>query len=359
MYRAKLAEDYDGIGQYVLVALSGGTTGSAYKARIAAGDFGGDRTFPKGTPVYIRSYRGGVEVFLGNIPRGCIITWPETLEGTWGEVHGAPTDPDYPNWMTVGCNPGDAFYRKGNEAVLSSDGEAGIIDLTDQATIFNPDFSEPWPWYHTGGPVEEYSVGDTLFELLIKLKIEFPVASAFVRPQLDLYICGDDRLGDAGTVGDTFWVTLGSHRVPDSINNPTFFQLQAGFFSNAAMGYPALNSGPGSVAVEWDSGSTDYWDQDIWLRWQLERNEQGYVDNKATVWVDGQDEPAEPQAYRTQIDDTNWRGGRTLILGPYASFLNQSGFAFHPTIYRFYSIEDTQSKLCLLADDRELDDCNG
>lgn len=70
MYRGKLAEDYDGIGQYVMVSLSGASVGSGFKSRIAAGDFGGSRTFPAGTPVRIFSYRGQLETFLGNLP-GC------------------------------------------------------------------------------------------------------------------------------------------------------------------------------------------------------------------------------------------------------------------------------------------------
>ena len=73
MYRAKLAEAYDGIGQYVLVSLSGTSTGAAYKARVAAGDFGGSRAFPAGTPVVVHSYHGAMEVFLGNIPQLCIL----------------------------------------------------------------------------------------------------------------------------------------------------------------------------------------------------------------------------------------------------------------------------------------------
>lgn len=49
----------------------GGVT-SAINARIAAGDFGGGRTFPVGTPVVIVSNHGNLEVLgLGNIPGVC------------------------------------------------------------------------------------------------------------------------------------------------------------------------------------------------------------------------------------------------------------------------------------------------
>jgi hypothetical protein len=69
LYRGRLAEDYDGIGQYVLVALAASSVGSAYRARIAAGDFGGSRIFPLGTPVVIRSHHGQIEILsLGNLP---------------------------------------------------------------------------------------------------------------------------------------------------------------------------------------------------------------------------------------------------------------------------------------------------
>ena len=59
---AKLAEDYDGIGQYVLVSLSGSSTGAAYKARLGSGDFGTGQVIPKGTPVTVFSYHGLMEI---------------------------------------------------------------------------------------------------------------------------------------------------------------------------------------------------------------------------------------------------------------------------------------------------------
>jgi hypothetical protein len=65
--RGYLAEDYDGIGQYVLVTLTHAGTSGALRARIASGDFGGGRRFPAGLPVTLHSYRGQLEVLdLGN-----------------------------------------------------------------------------------------------------------------------------------------------------------------------------------------------------------------------------------------------------------------------------------------------------
>lgn len=62
VFRGRLAEEYDGIGQYVLVTLSGSSVSSAYKARVASGDFGTDVQFPRGTPVSVFSNHGQLEI---------------------------------------------------------------------------------------------------------------------------------------------------------------------------------------------------------------------------------------------------------------------------------------------------------
>lgn len=62
IFRGRLAEEYDGIGQYVSVALAGSSVGSAFKARLASGDFGTGQTIPKGTPVSVFSNRGQMEI---------------------------------------------------------------------------------------------------------------------------------------------------------------------------------------------------------------------------------------------------------------------------------------------------------
>lgn len=96
MFRGRLAEDYDGIGQFVMVVLSHGSVGSGFKARVASGDFGGGRTFPAGIPVHIHSYRGLLEVFLGNLPHVCDLFNRETLapDGGWGTGI-------YGDWLTI------------------------------------------------------------------------------------------------------------------------------------------------------------------------------------------------------------------------------------------------------------------
>jgi hypothetical protein len=60
--RGKLAEDYDGIGQHVMVSLAGASVGSALRARIAAGDFGTGQVIPAGTPVSMYIDRGQIEI---------------------------------------------------------------------------------------------------------------------------------------------------------------------------------------------------------------------------------------------------------------------------------------------------------
>jgi hypothetical protein len=62
IYRAHLAEDYDGIGQWVLVFLSNGSTSTAYKARVSSGDFATGQVIPEKTPVSVFVYHGQVEI---------------------------------------------------------------------------------------------------------------------------------------------------------------------------------------------------------------------------------------------------------------------------------------------------------
>lgn len=62
VHMGRLAEDYDGIGQYVLVSLSQSSTSAAYKAKIAAGDYGTGQSIPVGTRVSVISIRGQLEI---------------------------------------------------------------------------------------------------------------------------------------------------------------------------------------------------------------------------------------------------------------------------------------------------------
>jgi len=65
IYKAYLAEDYDGISQYVLTKLTHGGVSSALKLRVAAGDHSGHTPAPVGTPVKITSINGTTEVLIG------------------------------------------------------------------------------------------------------------------------------------------------------------------------------------------------------------------------------------------------------------------------------------------------------
>lgn len=78
IYHGRLAEEYDGISQYVLVSLSTSSVSVAAKARVAAGDFGTGQRFPVGTPVSLSVYRGKVEVLsLGTKAKESTATIPE------------------------------------------------------------------------------------------------------------------------------------------------------------------------------------------------------------------------------------------------------------------------------------------
>lgn len=50
LFRAHLAERYDGIGRFVLVSMSRGSISSAFKAYVKTGDFITGTEFPPGTP---------------------------------------------------------------------------------------------------------------------------------------------------------------------------------------------------------------------------------------------------------------------------------------------------------------------
>lgn len=62
VFRAFLAEDYDGIGQYVAITLTKGGTSAALRGRVGAGDFGTGQVIPEGTPVAVFSYKGKLEI---------------------------------------------------------------------------------------------------------------------------------------------------------------------------------------------------------------------------------------------------------------------------------------------------------
>lgn len=62
VFHAFLAEEYDGIGQYIKISLSRHSLSAGVRARISVGDFGTSQTMPVGTPVSVFVYRGLVEI---------------------------------------------------------------------------------------------------------------------------------------------------------------------------------------------------------------------------------------------------------------------------------------------------------
>lgn len=62
IHYAYLAEDYDGIGQYVKVGFARSSTSVGMTARVASGDYGTGQVIPAGTRVAIFSNRGRIEI---------------------------------------------------------------------------------------------------------------------------------------------------------------------------------------------------------------------------------------------------------------------------------------------------------
>ena len=137
IYHGKLAEPYDGVGQYVLVSLSLGSVSAAYKARIAAGDFGTGTTFPVGTPVSISVHRGRVEILsLGNkrgaamfavTPRSFVI---ET-DASWKVLRTTGGSPPA-GWNEVG------FDDSAWVAPVTNIGTAGLSMIRAGPDLFTP-----------------------------------------------------------------------------------------------------------------------------------------------------------------------------------------------------------------------------
>lgn len=169
MAKAYLAETYDGIGQVVDVSMSRGAITQAFKVRIAAGDFGGRRTFPVGTPVILTSIRGKLEVFLGNFPGGCDPLSRDSDEpyGGWGEgpfglwlspyemqqvdsipPAGSPLDP-------TGTGRSPYAWSADGEGLLQDSGDTGFDDASSsQGIYFEAGHSYPmevtFEYYATG-----------------------------------------------------------------------------------------------------------------------------------------------------------------------------------------------------------------
>lgn len=62
IFYAYLAEEYDGIGQMIRIALARSSTSVGLMCHVAAGDFNTGQTIPSGTKVSVISKRGRLEV---------------------------------------------------------------------------------------------------------------------------------------------------------------------------------------------------------------------------------------------------------------------------------------------------------
>lgn len=62
VFRGYLAEPYDGIGQYMMITLTRGSTSAALPVHIASGDFATAARIPAGAPVVVVSKQGRLEV---------------------------------------------------------------------------------------------------------------------------------------------------------------------------------------------------------------------------------------------------------------------------------------------------------
>lgn len=158
IYHGRLAQEYDGIGQYVLVSLSMASVSAAYKARVASGDFGTGQKFPVGTPVSLSVYRGKIEILslgsksrsslilippLGSVPASCALAESQmtpipTPNGDWEmgngtNWNGSPAadlgDPEGVggSWFfhDVGIGPGGHTY----------DGMTGLVFIAGQTYV--------------------------------------------------------------------------------------------------------------------------------------------------------------------------------------------------------------------------------
>lgn len=163
-----LAEPYDGIGQYVSVTLAKASTAAAYKARVAAGDFGGGRIFPAGTRVPVFSHRGQLEVLLGNHPQviGCIDTFTRTVTNSitnwgWGTSEIVPL----PFIMVE--TPGDflvdgskAIFRRSDDFTSFGQGEAYLPIYPTYPVTFEWDYRYGVPDADANGPYCEFFIGE-------------------------------------------------------------------------------------------------------------------------------------------------------------------------------------------------------
>lgn len=142
IYRAYLAEDYDGISQYVLTKLTHGGVSSAYKARVAAGDHSGHTPMPEGSPVVVTSVNGTLEVLLGqkghlieHVISGAFAWWHSGFANFPVPTRRTDTTPGNKLWMVVAQQGATFATPLGTPPLFAAtpnwlDGVPGTPDLT-------------------------------------------------------------------------------------------------------------------------------------------------------------------------------------------------------------------------------------
>jgi hypothetical protein len=152
VFRAYLAEEYDGIGQFVAVSLTRSGITSAFRAKISLGDVGNDVQYPVGTPVLVFSDHGLLEIlsFGGPDPvstrRACPLTHIVSVTG-WGT-----NPPNNPNNIIDGslstysdCTPAtpgdpvwliDLGYVQQVQSLRLLSTQYFLVDSTDSKVTF-------------------------------------------------------------------------------------------------------------------------------------------------------------------------------------------------------------------------------
>lgn len=312
LFKAYLAEDYDGIGQYVLTTMARTSTSAAVRARIAAGDFGGGRKFPAGTPVVVFSNRGQLEILgLGNQPALCT----EDFRGGFaGEL------PSLDGWRFENGLPGNDWYREGDSEYFSVVGGQLVIASGAYSPSTGVD-TDPWIWMFPKGDPTTYKFPA---EYLIRFKVEFTGVPDTQYPQIDFYLGDVEKVGTAGSLGDVFFATL-----EGPISAPNFRLGSFGMTDYST----SIESNPG----------TSIWNNWALLKWSVDP---AASLAKAKLWVDGTAEPD----WMSTINILNfsaWNGLRILIVGPYSVLIPgpPSGDAYDIK-YRIDYIKDLKKGIC-------------
>lgn len=242
----RLAEDYDGIGQYVLVSLADSSVSAAYKARVAAGDFGGGRRIPAGTKVPVTSVHGRLEVLLGNQPGFCDLDNLNRDIGYW-------RSDDFNRVVASGW--GTAEFEDRDYIGTSGSVTSGIASLTTTNTTARLNFEYDLRDPHLGAPA---------IEILVKMRVP---------------VNGDVAVGFTNSA--TSLSTAGTSQC--------FFTLSR--TGSTLIVRSKRNGSSTQTSVTWSTSYTGEW---VWVRYRMS----GTV-VRTKIWFDGTDEPTLETIFHT------------------------------------------------------------